>query len=434
LRHERQYRGDDHHGLPVHTRVKGGSMPEDYELHVGIDWGTQTHHVCFVDQSGQRVGERQIAHSGPGLATLIAELARRVPEPHRIAVALEMPRGALVDVLLAHGCHVFALNPKQLDRFRDRQTVAGAKDDRRDAGVLAEALRTDRGAFRLVQTEDPRLVPLRELSRLHTELVADVTRLTNRLRDQLLRFFPQALALCPAADEPWLWTLLARAPTPAEAQRLRPNALRALLAEHRIRRLTGDALHAALQAPALPVSAATVAAAAEHLSFLVPRVQLSHAQRARCARRLEQLLEALASAEADDAEHRDVTILRSLPGVGRVVAATMLAEAWQPLAARDYQTLRAHAGTAPVTRQSGKTRLVAMRRSCNGRLREAVFHWASNSIRLDQRCRAHYDRLRQRHNHARALRGVADRLLALLITMLASASPYDPLRRQASRT
>lgn len=406
-------------------------MPEDYELYVGIDWGTERHQICFMDAGGQRVGERPIVHSGAGLAALFGELARRGPAPARIAVALEAPRGALVDALLAHGGHVFAINPKQLDRFRDRHTVAGAKDDRRDAWVLADALRTDRRAFRPLQTDDPRLVPLRELSRLHSELVADVTRATNRLRDQLLRFYPQALALCPAADEPWLWTLLERAPTPAAAWRLRPNGLRALLAEHRIRRFTGDALHAVLQAPALPVTAATVAAAAEHVGFLVPRLRLLHEQRGRCERRLERLLDELAAAgDAGDVEHRDVTILRSLPGVGRVVAATMLAEAWQPLAARDYQTLRAHAGTAPVTRQSGKTRLVIMRRSCNGRLREAVFHWASNSIRLDQRCRAHYDRLRQRHGHARALRGVADRLLALLMVMLTTGTLYDPNQRQ----
>jgi transposase len=406
-------------------------MSDDYELYVGIDWGTEKHQVCFVDATGQRVGDSSFAHSGTGLAALVSELARRVLAPARIAAALKTPRGALVDALLAHGCQVFALNPKQLDRFRDRHTVAGAKDDRRDAWMLADALRTDRRAFHALSTDDPRVVPLRELSRLHSELVADLTRAANRLREQLLRFYPHALALCPAADEPWLWTLLARAPTPAAARRLRPNGLRALLAQHRIRRFTGDELHAALQAPALPVTAATSAAAAEHVGFLLPRLRLLHEQRGRCARRLEQLLDDLAAARGPgEVEHRDVTILRSLPGVGRVVAATMLAEAWQPLAARDYQTLRAHAGTAPITRQSGKTRLVAMRRSCNGRLREAVFHWAGNSIRLDPRCRAHYDRLRQRHGHARALRGVADRLLALLMTLLITGTPYDPARRQ----
>jgi transposase len=405
-------------------------MPEDYDLYVGVDWGTEAHQVYLMNPTGRHLGERRVPHSGVGLTALVADLARQVPRADRIAVAIETPHGAVVDALLAHGCDVFAVNPKQLDRFRDRHAVAGAKDDRRDAFVLADALRTDRWAFRRLQANDPRLIQLREISHVQMELVQELTRLTNRLREQLLRFYPQALTLCPAADEPWLWSLLERAATPAQARGVRVNALRALLAEHRIRRFPAEALHAALQAAALPATVGTVAAAAEHVSFLLPRLRMLHEQRVRSEHRLERLLDALAQAgEAGQPEHRDVTILRSVPGVGRVVAATMLAEAWQPLATRDYQTLRAHAGVAPVTRQSGKTRLVSMRQSCNHRLRQAVFHWAANSLRLDQRCRAQYDRLRQRHGHARALRGVADRLLAMLIAMLATGKLYDSSRR-----
>jgi transposase len=406
-------------------------MP-DYELFVGIDWATQVHQVCLVAPDGQRLDEHQIPHSGAGLAALVEALTRVVREPQTIAVAIEVPRGAILDTLLERGCHVYAINPKQLDRFRDRHTVAGAKDDRRDAFVLADALRTDRGAFRRVQTDDPRLIQLRELSRVHQELVQEHVRLTNRLREQLWRFYPQALTLCPAADEPWLWALLKEAPTPEAGQRLTRSALAALLARHRIRRLSADELQAALQALALHVAAGTVEAASEHVGLLLPRVELVHEQRTRCEHRLDALLDALARPPAaeDEDEHRDVTILRSLPGVGRVVAATMLAEASRPLAARDYQTLRTYAGVAPVTRQSGKSRLVVMRRSCNGHLRRAVFNWARNSIRRDPHCRAHYDRLRQRHGHARALRGVADRLLGILVAMLTARSLYDPNRRR----
>lgn len=406
-------------------------MP-DYEFYIGIDWGTETHQVWVSDAGGRRVDEQVIAHSGPGLAGLVAHLRRVGGEPHRMAVAIEVPRGAVVDALLEQGYHVFTLNPKQLDRFRDRHTVAGAKDDRRDAFVLADALRTDRWAFRPVQPDDARIVRLRELSRLYDDLVQERGRLANRLWAQLLRFFPSLLTLCPAADEPWLWSLLERAPAPARAQRLTRSALRALLATHRIRRFTADVLYAALQEPSVPTAPGTVDAASEHIAVLLPRLRLVHEQQTRCERRLDGVLEELAAPSADEQqEHRDVTILRSLPGVGRVVAATMLAEAARPLADRDYQTLRAHTGVAPVTRQSGKTRLVSMRRSCSGRLRAAVFHWAANSIRLDPRCRTHYDRLRQRHGHARALRGVADRLLGVLVVMLIKGTLYDPARGAA---
>src|SRR5215470_6691906 len=213
LRLERRYRGDAHRGLPLTVpKTEEASMAEGYDFYIGLDWGTARHQVCVLDAAGRRVAEQTIAHSGAGVAAWLAELARYAPT-ERLAVALEVPRGAVVDALLAHGCHVYALNPKQLDRFRDRQTVAGAKDDRRDAGVLADALRTDRGAFRALQPDDPRLGPLRELTRLARELGTESTRLTNRLREQLVRSLPQVLTLCPAADEPWLWTLLERAST-----------------------------------------------------------------------------------------------------------------------------------------------------------------------------------------------------------------------------
>jgi transposase len=399
-------------------------MP-DYELYVGIDWATQQHQVCIVDAAGGRREERQVAHSGAGLTGLVDYLTSLVTDPARIAVAIEVPRGAIVDVLLERGCHVYALNPKQLDRFRDRHTVAGAKDDRRDAYVLGDALRTDRPAFRRLAVEAPEVIQLRDLARVHGELVEETGRLTNRLREQLWRFYPQALRLCPAADQPWFWALVHAAPTPAAAQRLTRGAVAALLARYRVRRLTAAEVLEGLRAPSLHVAPGTVEAAQEHVGLLLPRLTLVHEQRGRVERRLDALL-ATAAGPDDQPEHRDVTILRSLPGVGRLVAATMLAEASRPLAARDYQTLRAQAGVAPVTRQSGKLRQVLMRRSCNTRLRHAVFHWARNSIRLDARAADQYRRLRERHGHARALRGVADRLLRVLVAMLTSRTVYEP--------
>ena len=271
--------------------------------------------------------ERAVPHTGLGLTALADALTALVPaEPSRIAVAIEVPRGAVVDTLVERGLHVFAINPKQLDRFRDRHTVAGAKDDRRDAFVLADSLRTDRPAFRPVQPEHPRVVELRELSRVDDDLSQEIRRLSNRLRDQLHRFFPQALPLCPAADEPWFWALLDRAPTPARAQRLAVKTVAAVLKVYRIRRVTVEAIRAALQSPPVHVAPGTAEAASAHMALLLPRLRLLHEQRTQVATRIETLLEEL-GAEENPGEHRDATILRSLPGVGRVVAATMLAEA-----------------------------------------------------------------------------------------------------------
>jgi transposase len=403
----------------------------EYQFFVGVDWGSETHVVCVLDRDRRRVAERSVPHTGLGLTALADELtALALSEPGRIAVAIEVPRGAVVDTLLERGMHVFSLNPKQLDRFRDRHTVAGAKDDRRDAFVLADSLRTDRPAFRRVQPDHPRVVELRELSRVDDDLSEELRRLSNRLREQLHRFFPPALTLCPAADEPWFWTLLDRAPTPAHAQRLPVKTVAAVLKAYRIRRFTVEAIREALQTPAVHVASGTVEAASAHIALLLPRLRLLHEQRTSVAARIEALLEELGQEDVPG-EHRDVTILRSLPGVGRLVAATVLAEAARPLAERDYQTLRAHGGIAPVTRQSGKTFSVSMRYGCNPRLRNAFYHWARTGVQNDPHCRAHYDRLRSHgHGHARALRGVADRSLGVLVAMLTSRTLYDPKRRR----
>ena len=403
-----------------------------YELYVGIDWGSERHQVVVLDAERRVQHERGVAHAGEALHALahwLVELGGGRP----VAVAIEVPHGAVVDVLLERGCHVFALNPRQMDRFRDRYTVAGAKDDRRDARVLASALATDRAAFRRLQTDDPLVRQLREWARIDAELGDELRRLASRLREQLLRFYPQALGLCSAAAEPWFWALLKRAPTPAAAARLRPAPVATLLRTYRIRRLTAAAVLAALQVPPVYVAPGTVDAARDHIALLLPRLELLAEQRRLCTQRLEQALEDLATQEEQQG-HRDVTILRSLPGVGRVVAATMLAEASPLLARRDYHGLRAYSGVAPVTRQSGKRRLVGMRYACNPRLRNAVYYWAFIAAQHDPATRHQYQALRARgHSQGRALRGVVDRLLAVLIAMLNTQTLYDAERRAGAR-
>ena len=161
-----------------------------------------------------------------------------------MAVAIESPRGALVDTLIELGLAVFAINLKQLDRFRDRHTVAGAKDDRRDALVLADSLRTDRPAFHRVQVDHPLIIQIRALSRAEDDLQVDLGRLTNRAREQVYRLAPGLLTLCPAANESWFWTLLELMMSPS---RLTRHRIEKLLHHHRIRRLTADEVFA--QAP-----------------------------------------------------------------------------------------------------------------------------------------------------------------------------------------
>ena len=171
-------------------------MIEDVQWFVGIDWATQSHRVGLLDIEGRHVSERDFAHGGAGLTELRDWLLEKTKAaPGQIAVAIETPHGPVVEMLLDHAFRVFAINPKQLDRFRDRFTVAGAKDDSRDARVLGSALRTDRHAFRRLVVDDPVVIELREWSRMADELQQERIRLANRVRQQLWRYYPQAVEL-----------------------------------------------------------------------------------------------------------------------------------------------------------------------------------------------------------------------------------------------
>ena len=171
-------------------------MDEERRWFVGIDWASQEHVVSLCDGQGKKIGQRKFAHGGTGLSDMIAWLLKASGgEAREIHVAIETPHGPIVEAVLERGFNVYSINPKQLDRFRDRFTVAGAKDDSLDADVLADSLRTDTRLFRKLSVSEPLVVELREWSRIGEELKVERVRLTNRLRDQLWRYYPQMLEL-----------------------------------------------------------------------------------------------------------------------------------------------------------------------------------------------------------------------------------------------
>jgi transposase len=398
---------------------------------VGVDWASEIHQVRLSDAHGNKLGERPFKHGGEGLAEL-AEWILRLTEapPDAVHIAIEVPHGPVVESLMERGFRVYAINPKQLDRFRDRFSPAGAKDDSRDAWVLCDALRTDPRCFRALATLDPILVELREWSRISEELRHDRNRLGNRVRELLWRYFPQLLELTDDVAAPWFLDLWRLVPTPEKAARVREVTIAGLLKRHRIRRITASQVLETLRAPAIPVAPGTIAAATGHLEGVAKRLDLVNRQIARAETRLDKLTNQLAgeenTREGQASEQRDVTILRSLPGVGRIVLATLLAEAPDALQRRDYHALRCLSGVAPITKRSGKSRIVLMRQAVHVRLRNSVYHWARVAVQHDPRSRAKYAALRARgHGHGRALRSVADRLIAVACTMLKNQTTFD---------
>jgi transposase len=394
----------------------------------GVDWGSEKHQVCLLDEAGTVVGERVFQHDAAGLAALCDWLVSVAGDSGPVAVAIEVPHGPVVDVLLDRGFAVHAINPKQLDRLRDRFSPAGAKDDRRDARVAAAGLRTDPHLFRPLQVGDPAVIELREWSRLAEELQQERVRLANRIRQQLWRYYPQLLALSDDLTAEWILALWTMAPTPAKAMRLHEATIAKLLSRHRIRRLDAAGVAEMLRQPAITVAAGVTEAAILHLRSLVARLRLANTEFHQAERKLDELCAQLsqnATAAADGP--CDAAILRSVPGVGTVILATLLTEAGDPLARRDHTALRTLSGVAPVTKRSGKTCIVVMRYAAQARLRQAVFHWARVAVMHDPTSRSRYEALRARgHSYGRALRSVADRLLGVTCVLLRRRTLFNP--------
>jgi transposase len=426
----------------------------DQQWFAGIDWASQKHDVALHDVGGKIVSKATFEHSGNGMASLADWLvATSGALPHAIAVAIERPDGPVVEMLLERGFKVYSINPKQLDRFRDRFSPAGAKDDSRDTDVLASALRTDPQAFRKLLPDAPLLVELREWQRMAEEHHQDLVRLTNRLDQVLLRYYPAFRQLEGASDAAWKLVLFELAPTPQIARYLSRAKVARLLKRYHVRVHDADEVLQIIRQRPIELPTASVQAASQHALALAQSVRFTAEQLNTAERAMARVIDVLcrgpgdddtsggasgerqgdsdatanASADAKAGRPSDAAILVSMPGHGNFVLASLLTNASAALRERDYGALRCLGGVAPVTKQSGKSRHVVRRYACNHRIREALFHWARIAIQHDPQSRAKYNALRQRgKTFGRALRTVADRLLYVACTLLENGTLYDP--------
>jgi transposase len=381
--------------------------------------------VCVQDAGGTVVARGDFAASAAGLAALVAWLRDVCGEALAgVGVVLEVPRGPVVDTLVAAGCQVFMATPKRVVRMREQVSEAGAKDDRRDAQVLATPLRLLPEVCRRIVPEPAAVVVLRAQTRLRAELTATRTQLLQRLRAELRRYYPQLLDVARDLGQRWVWDLWQLVPEPALAAAVTAEAIGAVLAAGGARRRAPATVLAALRAAGFPVAAGVVTAARLHIATLLAQLRVLAAEQQRLRAALPAQLRAATGALGVAA---DADVVRSLPGVGPYVAGVLVAEAGPLLAARDYARLRLEAGVGPVTVQSGRSTAVRRRYAHNRRLAVAVYHLARIAMVSAPPWRERYRALRARgHGHARALRTLADRLLAILCAMLRRGTEYDP--------
>jgi transposase len=402
----------------------------DYKLFVGIDLGQWLHVACVIDARAEFVGERGFAHSVAGLSETVDWLLKMTKQnADKIAVAIEKPHGAVVETLLDSGIAVFSINPKQVDRFRDRHCMSGVKDDRRDAFVLADALRTDGHRFQRLQLPPPEIIAMRGLVSTREQLVKNHVALSSQIRDLLVRCWPHLVALAPKdkALDSFFCELLQLFLNAQEPGAITVQTIQQLVRNHRIRRVSMPHILETLRQAPLRVAPATIEATSAHLKLLLHQLLLVRRHRRDSDQLLEKWFKQNTTA---DEPYTDAAILASIPGVGAVVLASLLSYAHDPVRLRNLQALRSLAGIAPVTKQSGKRRHVLLRRARSLPLNNALYHWARIAVLRDTAFKDHYNRLRERgHGHARALRGVMDRILPIAIAMLRNGTLYDPSRR-----
>ena len=398
-----------------------------HKFFAGVDWGSEFHQVCVINQTGSIMGEQSFAHGGEGLCEMvqwILEVSRSASR--QIDVAIEVPHGPVVETLMKHGFGAYSVNPRQLDRLRDRFSPSGAKDDRRDAYVLADSLRTDIRHFRPLKPSEPEVMLLCEFSRMRDELVGERGRLISRMDKKLWEYYPQFRQVIGKSFNLWILELWKLAPTAAAAKRKRPGTIEKLLKRHKVRRIDAKGVLEILGSKQMDVSEATVQGCLIRIKSIVKRLELLFCQIREADRQMDRLISSLSqkNREQKQQEQRgnqpsDIEILSSIPGVGRVVLCTLIGESYELLCRRDDMALRNLTGAAPVTRRSGKSKRVSQRRASHKKLSDAIYHWARTATQNDPVSRAKYEALRERgHGHNRALRSVADRLLYVTCRLL----------------
>lgn len=395
----------------------------------GIDWAERHHDVALVDAEGKLVAKRRISDCAEGFAqlmSLLAEAGDSQEDP--IPVAIETPRGLLVAVLRETGRAIYAINPMAVARYRERHTVSRKKSDHADAMVLANILRTDAHAHRPLPADSELVRAVAVLARAGQDAVWRRTKALQELRSLLREFYPGFLAAFHRSGVtnlagPEARQVLALAPTPAAGATLTTARIAAALRragrQRGITQLAAD-LHQALRIPQLrQLPLVEMAMGRQALALLATlNTECDNA---------DQLAQAAIEAFA---QHPDHAVITSFPGMGDLSGARLLAEIGDDRNRfADARGLKAYAGSAPVTRASGRSIAITRRTIKNDRLNTVGFLWAFAATPRPGPCKEHYDRRRARGDrHAAALRHLFNRMLGQLHHCLQTGQTYDPIK------
>jgi len=390
-------------------------------LFAGDDWAEDHHDVEVMDQAGKVLARRRLPEGVAGMTQfheLIGRFAGDDGEAE-VVIGIETDRGPRVAALVAAGYVVYPVNPLQASRYRARHGVSGAKSDAGDAHMLADVVRTDSHQLRPAAGDSPEAEGIKVLARTHKTLIWERTRAVQRLRHQLREYFPAALEAFGDLDAPDTLELPGKAPDPAAAARLTRAQISAALKRAR-RRMIADkatAILAALRSDQLALPEHLTAACATAARSLIAVIVTLNEQVTTLQRQVEDHF----------GRHPDAEIYLSQPGMGAILAARVPGEFGDdPDRYADGKARRNYAGTSPLTRASGKKKIITARYVRNDRLADALNSQALSALTRSPGARALYDQLRARGiEHNDALRRLANRLVGILHGCLKTGTLYN---------
>jgi hypothetical protein len=393
-------------------------------LFIGDDWAEAHHDIEIEDEAGRLLVRKRLPEGLAGvtlLHELIAEHLDPSGEPDQVLVGIETDRGPWVQALLATGYLVYAINPLQVARYRERHSTSGAKSDPGDAHLLAEIVRLDRAHHRRIAGDSEIAEHVKVAARAHQTMIWSRVRQVNTLRSLLREYYPAVLAVFGTdLASPDALAVLAAAPTPELGRRLSQARIETLLRKAGRQRniaATAARIKTALGSDQLTARPGVVPAYAASASALVAVLTTMVTQTEVLAGQVEQGF----------GRHPDVEIYRSQPGLGVILGARVLAEFGDDSDRyADAKARKNYSGMSPITRASGTKRVVLARYARNRRLGDALFRQAYSALQASPGARACYDRQRARGaSHYQALRTLANRLVGILHGCLSHHTLYD---------
>lgn len=387
--------------------------------YVGVDWADEFHQVWVSDPEGRKVAEMKVEQNAKGISELGRWFHERQAEGIELWATIEKPHGRIVDFLLDHGVVVYPINPKALDRARDRFRVSQSKSDSFDAYVLAEFLRTDHVHLRALQPDSEQAQELKMLSRDHHRLGRHKTRLLNQIEVTLKEYYPRPLEVFSDLESKIALDFLEQYPTPRALSELtRRKWNRFAKREHHLGEERCKELWEKLSQPQLKIPEHVVRAKAQLLLVLVVQLRALAEAVDSYSDKVQRFFASTPAAE----------LVKTLPG-GK--SGTIVPMIWAELGDaknrwQSFRHLQAEAGGVPVTKASGKSRVVQFRFACNKLLRYASYWFSFNSLNRCEWANKYYrDQRAKGHSHPQALRALGAKWLKIIFVMWRDHKPYD---------